>query len=104
MSFPVSDLSLTLHAALGLVALGLAAAVARRSFLIVVMGLSCSALGGALALMVAGLSRGEPRVIAAALVALVLVAAFAVSGVAVAIATYRRRGTENLDELTELSG
>lgn len=104
MALPLSDLSLALHAALVLVAVGLSAAVARRSFLIVIMGLSCAALGGSLALVVAGLARAEPRLIAASLVALLLVAAFSVAGVAVAIATYRRRGTENLDELTELSG
>jgi NADH:ubiquinone oxidoreductase subunit K len=85
----MTDLSLTLHAAIALVALGLGAAVARRSFFVVV---------------VAGLARAEPRLIAAALVALLLVAAFAVASVAVGLAVYRRRGAENLDELTELSG
>jgi NADH:ubiquinone oxidoreductase subunit K len=100
----MTDLSLTLHAALVLVALGLGAAVARRSFFVVAMGLSCAATGGVLALVVAGVTRGDPRLIAAALVALLLVAAFAVGCVAVGLAVYRRRGTENLDELTELSG
>lgn len=100
----MSTLSITLHAAIVLVALGLGAAVARRSFFVVVMGLSCAATGSTLALVVAGLSRGEPRLIAASLVALLFVAAFAVASVAVGLAVYRRRGTENLDELTELSG
>jgi NADH:ubiquinone oxidoreductase subunit K len=100
----VSAFHATFLAAVGLGVMGLYACVARRSFLVVVMGAVTSALGGVLALLAVAAARGDARGVAAALVFLLFVGALVVAAVATALATYRRRGTENLDELTELSG
>ncbi|MCC7073644.1 MAG: NADH-quinone oxidoreductase subunit K [Deltaproteobacteria bacterium] len=91
-------------AGVALVVLGLGAMLLRRSILVVVMGGVLALLGAALTLGVLGGARGDAVAVAVALLFLVVAAAWAVAGAAVALSTYRRRGTENLDELRELRG
>ena len=87
-----------------IVVLGLGAMVLRRSILVVVMGGVLSLLGATLTLGAFAAARGDARAAAAALLLLVLAAAWSIAGGAIALAAYRRRGTENLDELRELRG
>jgi NADH-quinone oxidoreductase subunit K len=97
-------LQVAIAAAAGLIGLGLAAMLLRRSILVVVMGGTVSMIGVSLALAVLAAARGDPRGVGAAVLMLVLAATWSVAGSAAALATYRRRGTENLDELRELRG
>ncbi len=96
--------SLPFAAGLLLFCMGLLTAAARRSFLVVLMGAAVAVLGAVLAMIAAALRHGSAVALASALVFLVLATAMVVAATATALATYRRRGTENLDELTELSG
>ncbi|HEY4222187.1 MAG TPA: NADH-quinone oxidoreductase subunit K [Myxococcota bacterium] len=91
-------------AGMALVVLGLGGMMLRRSILVVVMGGALAILGASLALVVLATARGDARGVAAALLLVLLAAAWSLAGAATALATYRRRGTENLDELRELRG
>lgn len=98
------QVQLAVAAGAALLVLGLGAMMLRRSILVVVMGGVLSLLGASLALGALAAARGDARTVAAALLLLVLAAAWSLAGAAVALAAYRRRGTENLDELRELRG
>jgi NADH-quinone oxidoreductase subunit K len=95
---------LAVVAGVGLVMLGLGGMLLRRSILVVVMSGALAVLGALLALVALAVARGDGRGITAALLLLLFAAAWSIAGVAVALATYRRRGTENIDELRELRG
>ena len=64
------------------------------------IGLACIAL----ALIALGATEHQPRPVAAGLILLLIAAAWSLAGSAVALDTYRRRGSENVDEMQELSG
>lgn len=100
----VLALQLSVGAGIAMLVLGLGSMVLRRSILVVVMGGVLALLGATLTLGALAGARGDARAAAVALLLLVLAAAWAVAGAAVAMAAYRRRGTENLDELRELRG
>jgi NADH-quinone oxidoreductase subunit K len=91
-------------AGVGLVVLGLGGMILRRSILVVVMSGALAILGCALVLVVMAAARGDPKGIAVALFLILIAAAWSLAGAAVALTTYRRRGTENVDELRELRG
>lgn len=93
---------LAVGAGVGLLVLGIGGMLLRRSIVVVVMSGTVAVLGASLSLIAHATARGDPRGIAAALLLLVLAAAWALVGTAAALATYRRRGTENIDELREL--
>lgn len=93
---------LTVGAGVGLVVLGIGGMLLRRSIVVVVMSGTVAVLGAVTALAALATARGDERGIAAALLLLVLAAAWALVGTATALATYRRRGTANIDELREL--
>jgi NADH-quinone oxidoreductase subunit K len=91
-------------AGIGLVVLGLGGMMLRRSILVVIMSGAISVLGAALAWVSLAASRADARAVALALLLLLLAAAWSIAGAAAALTTYRRRGTENIDELRELRG
>ena len=99
-----SPLSVALLGALALAVLGIAGMLLRRSLLVVVMCGALAQLGAALALIALGATENQPRPVAAGLILLLIAAAWSLAGSAVALATYRRRGSENVDEMQELSG
>ncbi|MBI1946823.1 MAG: NADH-quinone oxidoreductase subunit K [Deltaproteobacteria bacterium] len=101
---PLLQAELAVGAGVLLVVLGLGAMLLRRSILIVVMGGVLALLGAALTLGTLAAARGDAVAAAAALLFVVLASAWSVAGAAVALTSYRRRGTENLDELRELRG
>ena len=90
--------------ALALVVLGLAGMLLRRSILVVIMSGAVSLLGAVLAFAALASARSDARGVATALVLLLFLAVWSVAGAAAALATYRRRGTENVNELRELRG
>lgn len=100
----VLAVQLAVGAGIGVLVLGVGAMVLRRSILVVVMGGVLAMLGATLTLGALAGARGDARAAAVALLLMVLAAAWSVAGAAVAMAAYRRRGTENLDELRELGG
>ncbi len=93
-----------LFAALALFTIGLAGLMSRRSLLVALMSIELCVLGAVVAFAVFATARGDAKGAAYAIVVLVLGAALALVGTAVAIACFRRRATENLDELRELRG
>ena len=97
-------MSLLLLTGFALFVTGVAGMLLRRSVLVVLMSFELCVWGAAVTLLAFALGRGDARGAAFAVVFLVLGAAWAVAGAAIAIATFRRRGTANLDELRELRG
>jgi NADH-quinone oxidoreductase subunit K len=93
---------LAVGAGVFLVVLGLGGMLLRRSIIVVIMSGTLAVLGVVLALASLASARGDARGIAVALLLLVIAAAWALVGTATALATYRRRGTANIDELREL--
>ena len=93
---------LAVAAGVALVVLGIGGMLLRRSIVVVVMSGTLAVLGASLALIASATARGDAQGIAAALLLIVLAAAWALVSTAAALATYRRRGTENIDELREL--
>ncbi len=91
-------------AGVALVVIGFGGILLRRSVLVVVMSGAVSMLGAALTLVLLSASRGDARGVAVSMFIVLLAAVWSLAGAAVALATYRRRGTENLDELRELRG
>jgi NADH:ubiquinone oxidoreductase subunit K len=100
----MNDSDVTLATSLVVMLIGFLGMAMRRSLLVVVMAGALSGLGGALALLVLGSGRGDAQGIAAAVVLLVAVAAWASMGAAVALTAWRRRGAQTVDDLTELRG
>ncbi len=99
-----AQVQLAVGAGAAVLVLGVGAMLLRRSILVVVMGGVLALLGVALTLGALGAARGDAVAVATAILFVVLAVAWAVAGAAVALTTYRRRGTENLDELRELRG
>jgi len=87
-----------------LVVTGLLAVLVRRSLVVVTGGLVVALMGVAVLFVAASAVHGEPTNLARA--ALVMAGIVIVAGVcgAAAIASYRQRGTVNLDEERELRG
>jgi NADH-quinone oxidoreductase subunit K len=100
----LSLLQLGVGTGIGLVVLGLGGMLLRRSILVVTMSGALATLGASLTLVVLASAKGDAKGIAVALLLLLLAAAWSLAGAAAALTTYRRRGTENLDELRELRG
>lgn len=100
----LTGLQLATAAGTGLVVLGLGGMLLRRSVLVVVMSGAVALLGASVVLVALAVARSDPRGVAAGLLFLVLGAAWSLAGAAAALAAYRRRGTENIDELMELRG
>lgn len=97
-------LQLAVGAGVGLVVIGLSGMILRRSILVVAMSCAVAVLGSVLVLVTLASARGDPRGVATALAMLALAAAWTLAAAGASLATYRRRGTENLDELRELRG
>lgn len=91
-------------AGIGLVVLGLGGMLLRRSIVVVVMSCAVSVLGATLCFVSLASAQASARGVATGLLLLLLSAAWSIAGVAAALASYRRRGTENIDELRELRG
>lgn len=99
---PLDALELAVAGGMALVVLGIGGMLLRRSIVVVVMSGAVAALGATLTLASISTARGDAKGVALSLLLLVLAAAWSLVGCAAALATYRRRGTENLDELREL--
>lgn len=87
---------------MALVVLGIGGMLLRRSIVVVVMSGAVATLGATLTLAAYATAKGDAKGVAIALLLLVLAASWSLVGCAAALATYRRRGTENVDELREL--
>lgn len=86
------------------VVLGFGGMLLRRSILVVVMSGTLSMLGVALVLVALAVARRDAVGLGAAMLLVLLSASWALAGASVALTTYRRRGTESIDELRELRG
>lgn len=97
-------LELAVIAGVTMVVMGLGGMLLRRSLLVVVMNGALSVLGAALVLVALAVQRGDAVGLGAAMLLVLFASSWSIAGAAVALTTYRRRGTENIDELRELRG
>lgn len=98
----MSAIEIAVGGGMALVVLGIGGMLLRRSIVVVIMSGAVATLGASLTLAAFSTAKGDAKGVAISLLLLALCAAWSLVGAAAALATYRRRGTENLDELREL--
>ncbi len=98
---PSDPLAIT---ALSLFFVGILGMLIRRSFVVALLSLQVSTVGGALLFCSFALQRQDGAGLSSAIIVVALACLLSTCGAAVTIAVFRRRGTVNLDELRELRG